>query len=190
MAKSPWKKFGDPSWIENGVAYVGIDPSLTGFAVSMLNSEDLSKHYTGVYTSPHKGVMRLIDIERALAEFTDDLLEIKDVSMEGTVVRSQAASVLGELSGVVKVWLARTCLIAPLKVPPTSLKKYVTGKGTGIQKNQMLLATFRAWGVEFTDDNAADAYGLARVAAGLAETQYRRDVLNVLDDSKFRDELQ
>ena len=59
-----------------------------------------------------------------------------------------------------------------LVVPPSTLKKFVTGKGNA-KKDQMLLKTFKRWGVEFNDHNVCDAYGLARY--GLAELETRTD---------------
>jgi crossover junction endodeoxyribonuclease RuvC len=61
-------------------------------------------------------------------------------------------------------------------VAPTSLKKYITGKGTKVQKNQILLQVYKKWGVEFTDDNAADSYGLARIARGKHDFEYEKEV--------------
>lgn len=46
------------------------------------------------------------------------------------------------------------------EVPPTSLKKFVCGRGD-TQKNQMLLETYKRWHTECKDDNEADAVGLA-----------------------------
>lgn len=45
--------------------------------------------------------------------------------------------------------------------PPTTLKKFVTGKGN-CKKNLMLLSVYKKWGQSFTDDNLADSYSLAR----------------------------
>jgi hypothetical protein len=68
----------------------------------------------------------------------------------------------------------------PLVVPPTSLKKYVAGKGTGISKSQMLLAVYKKWGVDFTDDNAADSYGLARIVMNKHDFEYEKEVYDKL----------
>jgi hypothetical protein len=68
------------------------------------------------------------------------------------------------------------------------VKKYVTGKGTGVQKNQMLLQVYKKWDVEFDDDNAADSYGIARIVSGRNETAYEKEIINKLKDLKFRDQ--
>lgn len=48
-----------------------------------------------------------------------------------------------------------------VEVPPTSLKKFVTGKGNA-KKNLMLLSVYKRWDFDTEDDNEADAYGLAQ----------------------------
>lgn len=45
--------------------------------------------------------------------------------------------------------------------PPTTLKKFVTGKGQ-CHKDLMLLKVFKKWGEEFESSDLCDAYSLAR----------------------------
>ena len=46
-------------------------------------------------------------------------------------------------------------------VAPQALKKFVTGKGN-VKKDQMKLAVFKRWGVEFPTTDETDAYALAQ----------------------------
>lgn len=48
-------------------------------------------------------------------------------------------------------------------VEPTKLKKYITGKGN-CRKDLILLNVYKKYGVEFDDDNLADAFVLAMMA--------------------------
>ena len=48
-----------------------------------------------------------------------------------------------------------------VEVAPTSLKKFVTGKGNA-KKDLMLLSVYKRWDFDTEDDNEADAYGLAQ----------------------------
>lgn len=188
MAKrSPYKWYGED--LGCIPVHIGIDPSLTGFALCAISVKDPERFRGLVYTSPVRGADRLLDIEQILDEFTEGFNKMVDLAIEGTVLRSQSASVLGELSGVVKTWFLREYGYRPLQVPPTSLKKYVTGKGTGVQKNQMLLAVYKKWGVAFDDDNIADAYGLARFVAGGHTLAYEKETYDKIAlDPKFRDQ--
>lgn len=50
------------------------------------------------------------------------------------------------------------------EVSPSTLKKFVLGKGVG-KKEQVMMQTFKRWGYEAQTNNLADAYVLARIAA-------------------------
>ena len=176
------KTFGSPAELFNGPVHVGIDQSYNGFAITVLRGEN---QWTTVYKSDKHGIERLKDIQVHIMEILFNF-EIVDVAMEGYAFGSQMANMLGELGGMVKLTLLDFG-IYPLIVPPTNLKKYVTGKGNGVPKSQMLLYVYKKWGVEFTDDNAADSYSLARLVAGMHETAYEKEVYDKLQDPKFRE---
>jgi Holliday junction resolvasome RuvABC endonuclease subunit len=170
---------------------IGIDQSLTGFALSAVSVATPTEHYTEVYKSPYKGVQRLADIQNWLnlkwTAFAYNGWEIKDVAMEGTVLASQSALVLGELSATVKLMLWQKDIL-PLQIPPMTLKKYATGKGTA-KKQEMLLQMYKRWGVEFNDDNAADAYALARLAGGNHIGTIEAQIVEQIKDPKYRDTI-
>lgn len=139
---------------------VGIDQSYTGFGYCT-GGVSLKKSFpSGKYLS---------DIERLAAIrdwFSDWLVRLDEepaiVAMEGYANAAKfGREAAGELGGVVKLALRDVWGREPLIVPPTSLKKFVTGKGNA-QKNQMLLHVYRKWGMEFSDDNQADAYALEK----------------------------
>lgn len=181
--KSPLKKF------EGGVppdgsspVYLGIDQSYSGFSITALTSEGYT---TTVYKSDMRGVDRLRDIQNYVME-TLVQYKIADVAMEGYAFGSQMANMLGELGGMVKLTL-KDFYIYPLIVPPTNLKKYVAGKGQGVSKSQMLLHVYKKWGAEFTDDNAADSYALAKLVSGSHTLAYEKEVYDKLQDPKFRE---
>ena len=180
---------------KSGDVTIGIDQSLTGFALTVMSVAEPSKHLTWVYKSPYFGIERLVDIRQWLVDtinYVEEELEldILDIAMEGTVLQSQAALVLGELSATVR--LAIYDLFEderkyPLKVPPMTLKKYAAGKGNA-KKQEMLLQIYKRWGLEFNDDNAADAYALARLVSGNHINDVEKTVVEQMSDSKYRDQ--
>jgi Holliday junction resolvasome RuvABC endonuclease subunit len=139
---------------------VGIDQSYTGFGLSMGGKAIKKSFPMSKYTTTEE---RLFDIENWLEKQlngADDFIDL--VVMEGYANAAKfGREAAGELGWAVK----RTVFLAteeiPLVVPPTSLKKFVTGKGNA-KKNEMLLGVFKQWGVEFSDDNQADAFALEK----------------------------
>jgi Holliday junction resolvasome RuvABC endonuclease subunit len=174
---------------------VGIDQSLTGFAITVLNVEKPEQYLTWVYKSPYFGIERLADIREWLIDnlnYIEEHWSIIDVAMEGTVLASHAALVLGELSATVR--LAIFDFFGddddrrfPLKIPPMTLKKYAAGKGNA-KKQEMLLQIYKRWGIEFNDDNAADSYALARLSAKSITSSIEAQVVEQIKDPKYRDQ--
>lgn len=174
------KIFGVPNL--TGAVAIGIDQSYTGFGITALDKKD--HFYTEVYKSEETGVKRLYDIRNYVEEFLMTF-NVERIAMEGYAFGSQTANMAGELGGILKLLMydlypANDLARYPLIVPPTSLKKYITGKGQGINKNQILLAVYKHYEVEFTDDNAADSYILAKMARGEIKYAYQKEVLEKL----------
>jgi Holliday junction resolvasome RuvABC endonuclease subunit len=186
-----------------GAVAVGIDQSLTGFAMTALNVTKPEAYETWVYKSPHSGVRRLADIQWWMENKFDFLdqqnCRITNIAMEGTVLASHSALKLGELAGMVKlsIWNYfdgnmnsvvpfEESLRTPLQIPPMTLKKYATGKGTA-KKQEMLMQMYKRWGVEFNDDNAADSYALARLASGAHMSEIERLIVEQIKDEKYKD---
>ncbi len=187
----------------DGPITIGIDQSLTGFAMTALNIANPTSHETWVYKSPHSGVRRLADI-RFWMESKFDFLDsqgcrITDIAMEGTVLASHSALKLGELAAVVKLTIwdyfdgnlnsvipFEEHIRRPLQIPPMTLKKYAAGKGTA-KKQEMLMQIYKRWGLEFNDDNAADSYALARLASGSITGEVEKAIVEQIKDPKYRD---
>jgi Holliday junction resolvasome RuvABC endonuclease subunit len=173
---------------------VGIDQSYSGFGLTLLDT-DCGNWHTEVFKAPGSHVDRLYWISEYLKKVFNGLASHADnidVGMEGYAYGSIMANMAGELGAVVKL----ACYTSldqfhgkyPYIIPPTMIKKYVTGKGTGVQKNQILLNVYKKWGVEFTDDNAADAYAIAHLVGGRRSLVYEIEMFEKIQDPKFREQ--
>ena len=186
------KEFG-PGYSDNVDLYVGIDQSYSGFAITILGEDNSYKTTVAKFDSG--GVSRLSEIQNHLRETVRSATtrgDVKDVAIEGYAYgREFGVAQSGELGGAVKLALYEMGNIGkgqyPLIVAPTSLKKYVTGRGTGVQKNQMLLNVFKKWNVEFPDDNAADSFGLAHIASGKGKMAYEKEIYDKLQTAESRE---
>lgn len=173
---------------------VGIDQSYSGFGITILNVDDKSQYGTLVFKAEQMHIDRLVWVQDKLSKVIKPLAVNRDsitVAMEGYAFGTTMAHMLGELGAIVKL----TCYNEldgfdgkyPYIIPPTTLKKYITGKGTGVQKNQILLNVYKKWGVEFNDDNAADSYALAMLAAGKGDLAYELEILQKIKGPNFRE---
>src|SRR3990167_3809731 len=155
---------------------LGLDLSLTGTGLVILNEKKevveqklIKSKKTG--DTPKEELERLIGIREEIQTIVDDVSNNfkrsrpKMAAIEGPafMVRNATALVqLGALSYMIRELLyARS--IPFVIVAPTTLKKFITGKGSS-DKNVVLMEIFKRYGQTFTDDNLGDAYALARVA--------------------------
>lgn len=185
------KSFG-PGLTPNEKCWVGIDQSYSGFAITFL-AED-SSYITTVRKFEDFGIRRLVSVYMHLLDtitLVEETNKVVDTCMEGYAFGSQMANMAGELGGIVKFTLFSYFQDRdgqfPLIVPPPSLKKYVTGKGQGVSKSQMLLQVYKKWGVEFNDDNAADSYSLAHLVSKKYTLAVEKEIYEKLQDPKFRE---
>ena len=76
-------------------------------------------------------------------------------------------------------------------VPPTSLKKFVTGAGNA-EKSMMVREVFRRWGIEAKNDNEADAAGLLMCGLAVVDlypgelTGAQREVVQAIKTPKIK----
>ena len=137
----------------------GLDLSLTATGSVILAS---SHSVVETWKPPNlRGPTRLAwfreKVEDVLQRFQPRLTVLEGYGFSAQHSRAHS---LGELGGVVR--LALHGAGAPfLVVTPSSLKKYVTGKGNA-PKAIMIREVYRRWAVELDDDNQADAYSLAQ----------------------------
>lgn len=144
--------------------FVGIDPSYNGFAIIVLDKTGEIIEQKLLNTDSDKEVEeRIIDLEKEF-EFIPNIFCLHSVCIEGPSYSSTGAFVLqmGALHYYLRIFLLKTGVKFQV-VAPGTLKKFVAGDGRA-KKDLMLLKVYKKWGVEFDDDNLADAYGLAQYA--------------------------
>lgn len=168
---------------------IGIDPSYSGLGISLL--EEDGTHITTVKRfSPDllgQGPRRLDTI----ADYVFDVIfgfgtDQTQIVLEGYASDSKfGREISGELCGAIKTVLYREFNAYPTIVAPTALKKFTIGKASS-GKELMLLHVFKKYGVEFSDNNAADAYALAQIGLHLPYDpeeplhKYEHEVLKAL----------
>ena len=145
---------------------LGIDPSLTKLGLVHYNG---SSHTAKLIKPKYTGVRRLRFIMEALQDtfFEIGLENIDAVAMEDYAFAAKSQHhKIGEGGAAIKLALFDTFgkkeeAGFPYIVGIGTLKKFVTGRGDA-RKDDIKLHVYKKWDVEFSDDNEADAYGLAR----------------------------
>lgn len=141
---------------------MGLDISLTGTGLVVLNDKLEIVRQSLITSKPIAD--RFNRFHGILDSIMSDVRthQPKIVCIEGYSYGSSGGSMFDrvELGGIVKkaLWDKK---IKFIEVAPTSLKKFITGKGNA-PKELMMLKVFKRFGVEFSDNNLADAYCLSR----------------------------
>jgi hypothetical protein len=192
MAKD--KVFGPGLELDVENVAIGIDQSYSGFGITVLDVDDVVNYKTTVFKAEGLHIDRLVWVQEKLTEIIEYYYRYNKpssitVAMEGYAFGTTMAHMLGELGAIVKLVCYNELDVFegkyPYIIPTTTLKKYITGKGTGVQKNQILLNVYKKWGVEFNDDNAADSYALAMLAAGKGTLAYELEVQQKIKGPTF-----
>lgn len=150
---------------------LGIDASWTGCALTALTFDDdsgksevRSRVATTLVTTLKKHPNpqeRLDTMGLQFVEFVEDT-QPAFAAIEGYSYGSKTGGPMaGELGGHLR-WLLWKAKLRFMVVPPTSLKKYVTGAGNAA-KSAMMMGALKKWGYESTDDNDCDSYSLTRL---------------------------
>ena len=151
------------------MAIVGIDQSLSGTGVAILNDDgELQK--TIIIEPPKKlgiGTKRLDYISATVVEILRCLDERFVIAREGYSFGSKGRATfsLGELGGAIDLSIFRLAIenfVTYSVIPPGSWKKYCFGIGSVKKDTNYLLQVYKKVGMEFPDDNQADAYMIAR----------------------------
>lgn len=149
---------------------VGIDPSITGTAISFHGGPTLL-----VSSVPPMGrslVERFKRYGLLVGKIMDILLPntvgTSLIALEGYSYSSKGSAVLdlGEFGGLLRAELLRSYRQV-VEVPPATVKQFVCGNGNA-GKIEVVTACVKQWGCEFVSDDQYDAYVLGRIAGVLA----------------------
>lgn len=145
----------------SSIYYVGIDPSTkTGIVVldekhSVVLAEEIQLK-DGMYST----IYQILDYGQQIADLVP---QHSYVAIEGFALMAKGKSV-SLLYGI--GYAIRFNLIKKqnyFECPPTTLKKFVTGKGNA-KKENMIKDVYKRWSFEHESNNVIDAYALARYA--------------------------
>jgi len=158
---------------------VGIDQSAKHTGICALAMDGSVQYLQLIEPKKLKDYLRLAfvrkELNTILAAYSPSVTVMEGYSYSST----NKKFILGEIGAVTKLAIydaGSELFIAA----PKQLKKFVTGRGTAT-KPQVIKSVGRRWGETITDDNLADAYGLAQIAREIAwptsTSRYQLDVV-------------
>ena len=176
------------SVLSNKSKVLGLDLSLTGTGWCLNDKEALSMGL--IETDKMEGLPRidfiLQEIRHKFTIAPVDTTKTTLVILEDFSFASKGSSLfqIAGLGYIVRHWLWKNNIDFIL-VPPTILKKFVTGAGNS-DKSVMLKEIYKRWGADINDDNIGDAYGLSRIGRALLEWDtelvgFQKDALKQLN---------
>jgi crossover junction endodeoxyribonuclease RuvC len=152
---------------------LGLDLSLVGTGYVLLEDGKIKEQK--LIKSKPSGKEPIKELERLMKIRGQITLPKTDLAViEGLAFMARNSVSLVQLSAL--NYMVREYLyinkIPFLIVAPSTLKKFVTGRGNA-KKDEMLLETYKRFGESFNNDNLCDAFGLAHCgSAVLGDKQY------------------
>jgi len=171
---------------------LGIDPSLTSTGICVM-SEHGNILSTKAITSYFTGVKRLKDFKEQIidiCQYVAGLKEKTSVFIEGYSFGSIGRKeFIAELGGIIRLTLYEQELEF-VDVPPTVLKKYITGKGNA-DKVAVGVAVMKQYGEGFDTTDQTDAFVLCQIGLAyfglIAElSKDRQEVIRGMKEPKVK----
>lgn len=178
---------------------VGLDLSLTSTGVVILEKGKIV--IEKVIKSKPNGdgpIQEMVRLNSIIDGINAILLKHKPVDMvliEGLAFMARNTTALVQLAGLnymIRNFLLNNKDLLGLKegmviVAPTTLKKFITGKGNA-NKEIMMLEIFKKYNQTFYDNNLADAFGLAACGEAIINgnklTVPQQEVINLLNKQR------
>lgn len=164
-------------WEQLEKFFIGIDPSLTGNAIVIINDsgeivhEQLISTNKECYINPEQRILDIFD----QMDYMFHAVRLEGVYLEGLAYSSNSTT-LFERCGLMYLIATRLMKedIRYSIIPPTQLKKWHTTDGHADKKMMMRVAKCK-YGIDFQDDNICDAYCLAMMALEDYQNNVKRD---------------
>lgn len=162
---------------------IGIDPSLVATGVCFGDNEPHYKLFGSKPTPPdvRSRIARFDDLATRIASFVEarfpTVIYIEFYSLHS---KSSGTSSICEFGGILRRELTILTQAPIFEVPPTTLKKFFTGKGNAM-KFMMLDNAKERYNQQIDNDNLADAFALWRLGS-LVHMDYPNVIDQIEDD--------
>lgn len=158
--------------LKTTITSIGLDLSLTGSGVVVLNNGKIVKQQL-IKSKPVgdkpidelKRIRKIVEgIEVVINEHKPTIAVIENLAFMAR--NTTALTQLAGLSFFVRAVLFDHNIPFYL-CAPTTLKRFATGKGNS-EKDHIILEVYKQYGIDFVDNNVADAIFLAKIGSAIA----------------------
>jgi crossover junction endodeoxyribonuclease RuvC len=153
---------------------IGLDLSLCDSGICIFNGNEYST--LSITSKPNEKLKDINEITQItklkflrIINIFNDITDIIKINMPCIIImenysynskNTQSITDLAELQGLLKYFLIKY-KIDFFMVAPTTLKKFITGKGNS-KKDEILKTVYKRWKLDINNHNQADAYGLVK----------------------------
>lgn len=156
---------------KNNIISLGIDLSLVNSGIVLLENGKIiekksikSKHLSDKPIDELKRIQKIVsEIEDIVSEYNPTISVIE--GMAYMVTKTSSLVQLGALNYFTRAMLADYNIPFVL-VAPTTLKKFVTGKGNA-DKEVLMMMVYRDYKEQILDNNLVDGFGLSLIGAAV-----------------------
>lgn len=171
------------------ITSIGLDLSLVATGLSILDDDELI--HSCVIKSKPLGLRPVDEVVR-LTTIVEKIMEIIDehgpkvVVIEGIAFGVQKTTALAQLASL--NYLVRAALLERsiqfIICAPTTLKRFITGKGNS-QKDHVMMEVYKRYGIEALTNDIADAVVLAKIGSMLLGctkpmAEYQKETIDLL----------
>lgn len=164
---------------------LALDLSLNSTGWCIMDSS-VEEHESGIIKPKKTDRMeKLIEIRSFIYKLIEQH-DIKCVFIEDYAFGARGVWIYsyGELCGLIKVAIVELG-IKYYTVSPSLWKKFVLGKGN-LPKDQVMLQIYKKYGIEFSDNNMADAFAIAKFGKALLDYQQGNKNYNKYELEAFK----
>lgn len=141
----------------------GIDSSTTNFGFAIINAKTGKSALVERFT---RGSDTIFGFSARISDKFDEFMEKfppKLVAQENYAFQGHSTVKIAEFNGYWSVRLYYGEEVPRLLVAPSQLKKFLLGKGTGVEKDLMSTTVLQEFGVFCSSSDEADAFALSQV---------------------------
>jgi crossover junction endodeoxyribonuclease RuvC len=167
-------------WSDWLVRYVGIDPSLSGTGLVILDETGDIIEAVSLKAGKEDDPLRFMKLTERIMKYLNPATD--KVLIEGFSFgsRGKGVSTMYGIGWCIRIYMQMSS-ISWQEVAPTALKKFASNKGNA-KKEDLVLPVYKKWGFESSSNDITDGFVMAKMAWSMYNPEnlltYEKEVLS------------